>query len=162
MAFETIAVCGLDELDRRTDMLAATHIVSLLHPADSLRLPNGFSPARHLRVDMEDTVDIRSPHAPIASQVAKVSAWCSELPDDSRLLVHCLAGISRSPAMALGLLTEVHGPEEACRQLRRIRREATPNPRVVALWDSHLRLEGTLIAAAERTFDKPAWMRRQW
>lgn len=161
MPFEAIAVCGRGELGEVAASFSATHIVTLLHPADHLRLPRAVARRNHLRIDMDDTDDIRAPYAPIASHVTTVSAWCAGLPDDSRIVLHCLAGISRSPAMALGLLAEVHDPDRAARLLRRIRREATPNPRIVALWDAHLALAGTLIAASERAFEKPVWMRRR-
>jgi predicted protein tyrosine phosphatase len=133
MPFEAIAVCGRGELDRVVKSTAATHVVSVLHPADQVRLPQEIARRNHLRVDMDDTDDIRAPHAPVASHVIEVSSWCAELPECSRLVVHCLAGISRSPAMALGLLAEVHDPDRATHLLRRICRKATPNPRLVAL-----------------------------
>ena len=161
MPFKAIGVCGLGELGRVSRSVSATHIVSVLHPADRMSLPRGVKRSHHLRIDMDDTDDIRAPFAPVASHITEVSTWCGELAEDSRLVVHCLAGISRSTAMALGLLAEGYDPDRAVRLLSRIRRQATPNPRLVALWDAHLALDGALIAATERVFQKPAWMRRR-
>jgi len=53
--------------------------------------------------------------------------------------VHCWQGLSRSPAVALGLLYLVRGDEAAAAaELRRIRPEARPLQRVVALFDQVL------------------------
>ncbi len=53
--------------------------------------------------------------------------------------VHCWGGLSRSPAVALGLLYLIHGDEEeAGRELRRIRPIARPLQLVVGLFDEIL------------------------
>ena len=53
--------------------------------------------------------------------------------------VHCWQGLSRSPAVALGLLYLILGDEAAAAvELRRIRPEARPLQRVVALFDAVL------------------------
>jgi predicted protein tyrosine phosphatase len=57
--------------------------------------------------------------------------------------LHCWAGVSRSTAMALGVLFLLTGSEEsAARELIAIRRTATPHPGLVRCWDevmgSHL------------------------
>lgn len=55
------------------------------------------------------------------------------------LLVHCQVGISRSPAIALGILTERLGSEPAAfAELMRIRPEAVPNQHVISLIDQLL------------------------
>jgi predicted protein tyrosine phosphatase len=53
--------------------------------------------------------------------------------------VHCWQGLSRSPAIALGLLHMIHGDEKAAAvELRRIRPEARPLQRVVGFFDEIL------------------------
>lgn len=53
--------------------------------------------------------------------------------------VHCWQGLSRSPAVALGLLFLIHGDEdEAGRELRRIRPEARPHQNLVRHFDADL------------------------
>jgi predicted protein tyrosine phosphatase len=52
------------------------------------------------------------------------------------LLVHCQVGIARAPAMALGVLMDRLGDEEAAfLELQRLRPEAVPNRHVVRLID---------------------------
>ncbi len=57
----------------------------------------------------------------------------------SGYVLHCWAGISRSTAMALGLLYLETGSEEvAARRLREIRPEARPHPGILRLFDEEL------------------------
>jgi predicted protein tyrosine phosphatase len=54
-------------------------------------------------------------------------------------LIHCSAGIGRSPAVALGLLfIQLHSEAAAKIELQRMRPKAFPNKRVVALFDDLL------------------------
>ncbi|MEI8093883.1 MAG: hypothetical protein WCG80_06685 [Spirochaetales bacterium] len=53
--------------------------------------------------------------------------------------VHCWAGVSRSTAVALGILYLIHGTEEAAaRELMAIRRVAGPHSGLVQFWDDVL------------------------
>ncbi len=69
---------------------------------------------------------------------------------DNRLLIHCHAGISRSTAVACGVLCQ-HGlpPQEAVNIVFSLRSQALPNPRVIVLFDKILSLGGQLIAATK-------------
>ena len=75
-------------------------------------------------------------------------AWAH---DEGALLVHCVAGISRSMAVALiALVIKAGGRErEAAEVLRQAAPHAWPNTRMVALADRILGCEGRLIAARE-------------
>ena len=71
--------------------------------------------------------------------------------DDGALLVHCVAGISRSMAVALiALVVKAGGRElEAAQVLRNAAPHAWPNTRMVALADQILGCGGRLVAARE-------------
>lgn len=75
--------------------------------------------------------------------------------------VHCWQGLSRSPAVALGLLYLIHGDEEAAaRELLRIRPEARPLRSIVGYFDELL--GSRLQAVNERiTSERIAEMRRE-
>lgn len=69
----------------------------------------------------------------------------------SRMLVHCQAGISRSPAVALGILVSQGLPLDlAWRWVRRARPSAWPNVRVVEHFDALLECRGELASLANR------------
>jgi predicted protein tyrosine phosphatase len=76
--------------------------------------------------------------------------------------LHCWQGISRSPAIALGLLYLLTGSEEeAALHLRRIRPDARPHRKIVGFFDEQLgcRLAGVneklRSAALGETMDEP-------
>jgi predicted protein tyrosine phosphatase len=53
--------------------------------------------------------------------------------------IHCWRGVSRSTAIALGYLYLIHGDEQvAVDELKRIRPEADPHPRLVSYFDKIL------------------------
>lgn len=160
MPYATLAVCGLGEVRRKAEQFKASHLISVVHPADRIVRPRGMAGRCHLRMEIDDTVDAADNLAPRASHIEEIDGWVDGLHGDSRILIHCLAGISRSTAVTLGILAKVHPPETAARKLRRLRPEATPNPLIVALWDTHLRCDGALVAATNKVFLQPPWLTR--
>ena len=74
---------------------------------------------------------------------------------DDLLLVHCLAGVSRSTAIALAIAADRLGAgteQQACEWLRETCPQAQPNRLVVFLADEVLERSQTLIRATTRTF----------
>lgn len=72
--------------------------------------------------------------------------FTAPLTSADKLLVHCQAGISRSTAVACGVLCQ-HGlsPSEAIPFVLSIRPQAQPNLHVLRLFDEILGLEGKLF-----------------
>ena len=71
--------------------------------------------------------------------------------DETSVLVHCHAGMSRSPAIALAILADwldQGHEEEAVRQLLKIARLCTPNKLIVEIADRLLGRHGKLISVA--------------
>lgn len=70
-----------------------------------------------------------------------------------KLLVHCHAGISRSTAVACGILCQ-HGfsPQQAVTKLLEVRSQALPNRHIIQLFDDLLELQGDLIQVVSRAF----------
>ena len=78
--------------------------------------------------DMEEIMKVYAPYA------------------DKRVLIHCLAGISRSPAVAIGLKIQ-HGMtiQEAFEDTFRQRPRMFPNDLILQLFDQLLNLNGKLV-----------------
>jgi predicted protein tyrosine phosphatase len=76
--------------------------------------------------------------------------FTGKLAVDDKLLVHCSAGISRSTAVATGILCQ-HGlsPAEALKQVFLVRKNAFPNTHIIALMDKVLELNGKLESALQ-------------
>jgi predicted protein tyrosine phosphatase len=148
-----IYVCNLAELSHHCTAVRPSHVLSLVSPDELPPTPAGIAQERHLRVAVHDIVEpLDGCVMPDADHVALVidflRAWRQ---DEAPVLIHCVAGISRSMAAALiGLVIKAGGREqEAARALRRAAPHAWPNRQIVALADQQLGCAGRLIAARE-------------
>lgn len=140
-----------------------TDIVSVRGPREPV--PEGLDdhPARQLRLMIRDipysfTAEEnlgRAARACSYDQVRKVVRFGRALRRDSVVLVHCAAGASRSPAVALTLLATALGKdreEDAVEHLVAVHRFCSPNPRIVYLADKVLRRDGCLFEAFRSHF----------
>jgi predicted protein tyrosine phosphatase len=148
-----IYVCNLQDLPSHIQALSPSHLVSLVAAEEQPATPSGMLVERHLRVVIHDISEplfghILADEQHVAGLIAFVRAWRHE---EAPMLIHCMAGISRSMAAALiALVTKAGGHEiEAAEQLRRAAPHAYPNRRMIALADQLLKCEGRLIAARE-------------
>jgi predicted protein tyrosine phosphatase len=105
---------------------------------------------RRLLMMFNDVPDASHSLPPTADHVRQIQAWMLDLPEDAALIVHCLQGVHRSAAIALGFLAQQTDPSEAMQILHEIRPQADPNPLVVSLWDEFLGMDGRLIAALDK------------
>jgi len=131
-----------------------THVISLLVYEDRrlVKLPPGFHSSNHLFLDMDDVLDPTAILAPTRQQVERLLAWAKNLPQDSKLLIHCQAGVSRSTAAALAIKVQELGVDridEAVTWLLRIRPQACPNPIIMQYADDLLQANGELFRQSE-------------
>jgi predicted protein tyrosine phosphatase len=135
-----------------------TDIVSIRQP--TAPVPKGLleHPARQLRLMIDDVPFSFSAEENLGravkacgwDQVRRIVRFSRRVPDDGVVLVHCAAGWSRSPAVALTFLATRMGPgreDEAVAKLTAVAKVATPNPRIVYLADAVLRRSGRLFQA---------------
>jgi predicted protein tyrosine phosphatase len=148
-----IYVCNLRELRDHVQALCPSHLVSLVSDEEQPATPAGMLVDCHLRVVIHDINEplfghILADERHIADLIGFVRAW---RPEEGPMLIHCMAGISRSTAAALiALVIKAGGREqEAAEQVRRAAPHAYPNRRMIALADHLLTCEGRLIAARE-------------
>jgi predicted protein tyrosine phosphatase len=89
---------------------------------------------------LEHLGDMRPRRIPLLRDVKRVLRFYEATKAEaSGYAVHCWGGISRSPAVALGLLYLETGSEEAAiRELRRIRPAAGPNRSIARYFDAAL------------------------
>lgn len=143
-----IKICRLDESDDYCKYWA-TQCVSLLDPKhqDLYRTTS----VRHF--EFFDDIAIQPTGytgwiLPTQQHIQNVFDYTYDLKDNDKLLVHCVAGISRSTAMALGILCQHESkPKDAIDRLYQIRNEMWPNSLVVKYCDRSLNLKGILISA---------------
>jgi len=125
------------------------HVLALIAPdARTARLDR---PATVLRFN--DVVEPRPGLIePTASTIREIIALGRSLPSAATLLVHCYAGVSRSPAAAyiLACATAAAGQEAALADfLRAASPSATPNALMVALADEILDRGGAMTRAIQ-------------
>jgi predicted protein tyrosine phosphatase len=147
-----IYVCGIDEMADRVEELRPARLVSLLPDEQQPETPLGFDSALHLRVAIDD-VDRPEPGwiAPTRTHMVELMRFLRAAPPEESILLHCLAGVSRSPAAALIALTlSAPGREdEAALLLRGAAPFADPNRLMIEIADDVLGRGGRLVAARD-------------
>ena len=152
MAEHKIGVCSLEEMPSMVETLRPGRLISLLPTIDQPPTPAHIHPSDHLRVLVDD-VDYaqQGVSTPAGDHIVQLLDFLRGTPRETSLLIHCLAGVSRSPAAALiALVLEAPGRErEAALVLRQAGPFVSPNHLIVELADAALKRDGALIAARE-------------
>ncbi len=145
-----IYVCSLREMPTHVHALRPYGLVSLVTPEEQPPTPPDFPAERHVRVDVHDICEpcagaIIPCTAHIRAILHEVAAW----PGDAPILVHCVAGVSRSTATALIIaVARMPGREaELALSLRQAAPHAQPNRLMIELGDALLGCGGRLVAA---------------
>jgi predicted protein tyrosine phosphatase len=118
---------------------------------DDLRFPLGSFGPHHLVLRFHDVeAEVEGLVAPTVKQLRQALAHTKDLRPDERLLVHCHAGKSRRPAMALGILVQAGmSPSAALEHVRTVRPELIPNRLMIRQLDRLLDLQGELVAVVD-------------
>jgi predicted protein tyrosine phosphatase len=146
-----IYVCPLADVPAVLGLSEAKYVVSMLSSDMMSDAPANVD--HHLKLAINDIVSEQ--HALVAPAACHIEALLEFVRNWDRLspmLIHCWAGISRSPAAAFISLCALR-PEmdemEIARQLRQASPTATPNRRLVSLADTILERDGRMLAAAD-------------
>ena len=148
-----IHVCSLDRVWKTIERERPTHLVTLLHNDGILPTPAAISTANHLRLSLHDisTPQPGMVHAGVEHVeriLTFVRAWDRRAP----MVVHCLAGISRSTATAFMAACALNprAPESAIAEsIRELSPTASPNLLLVEIADRLLQRDGRMIQAIE-------------
>mgnify|MGYP006268272615 CR=1 FL=1 len=145
-----IIVCEKGKVAKLTSVHNATHVISLLDPGDRPFLhPNHKVIWRSF--PCEDQLNENEPNAPTRELVKNLLDFFDELNENSVVIVHCHAGVSRSTAAALALLVKkTNDIELSIETLKQIRPIACPNPVISKFADELLGCDGKLFEASEK------------
>lgn len=146
-----IVVAPLHELGEGVAGCRPSHVVSLSSPgAEPATLPGDVEALRLTFHDIvrprEDLIPAR--RADIVALIGFARAWPARRP----MLIHCWAGVSRSPAaayIAACARSRPGGEHALAERLRAAAPFSTPNARMVALADQILDRNGAMSAAVE-------------
>jgi predicted protein tyrosine phosphatase len=139
-----IKVSELDTADFHHNNWPATRVVSLVDPKAEANIRTH---ADRLIVAMSDVNLVNASRTPPRpGQIREILEFTKNLTDEDRVLVHCHAGVSRSTAMAIGILCQ-HGmsPSAALKHVQGIRPQLWPNTLIIGYIDEILDLKGELL-----------------
>jgi predicted protein tyrosine phosphatase len=149
-----IYVCSLSRLTETVEATGARYVVSAINPWSIPATPGNVEDANHLRLAIND---IEQPHRdlvhPEQHHIETLVDFAGHWDRKGPLVVHCLAGISRSSASAFIVACALNqkGNEGVIAQsLRDASPTAAPNRLMIRLADAILGRDGRMTAAIER------------
>lgn len=118
---------------------------------DDLRFPLVSFGPHHLILNFHDVEEeVAGYVAPSEAQMRQALLHTSQCKAGQRLLVHCHAGKSRSPALAIAILIQAGlSPAVAFEQVKRVRPQMIPNRLMIGQLDQILGLDSELINIVE-------------
>lgn len=150
----TLHVCPLSRLPETVEATGASHLLTLVTVGMPVERPASIQPASHATIGVSDIAAPQAGHVlPGDEHVAALLAFIRAWPREKPLVIHCYAGISRSPAaayIAACALAPERDEGEIADALRAAAPSATPNRLFVEIADRLLGREGRMVAAIER------------
>ena len=150
---DSIAVCPLRRMPETVELLGATHLVSILNAHLMPATPDAIAPERHLRIAIDDIAAKQAgTQHPSAAHLARLIEFVRNWDRRAPLLIHCFAGLARSPAAAYIALCALNPdtPELLiAHRLRQASETAAPNRLMAAVADQMLERHGRLAAALD-------------
>lgn len=153
----SLKICGIEELPQVMVRFRPTHILSVRDPADDRLEFDAHITVLHLAFH-----DIHAPTGMVGQLLARrgddefpnidhadaILRFGRELPNAARVLVHCWAGYSRSPAAAFLIAAQqMPGDERRAYDLiRALRPQSRPNRMLVTYGDKVLGANGRMVA----------------
>jgi predicted protein tyrosine phosphatase len=149
-----IHVCSLARLHETVLSTGALHIVTMLKDPDRMQRPRHVPAANHLVLSMDDISEPIDGYKPpseehITRLIAFLKGWDRKTP----IVMHCLAGISRSTAgafVAACALNPQRTEAEIAQALRDASPTAMPNTMLVKHGDTILGRNGRMVEAIEK------------
>ena len=146
-----IHVCSLAALETVVAKTNATHVVSAINPWSIPETPSGIDPQNHLKIAVNDIVEPQPGLVePTSNHIEELLTFVSNWNASGAMVIHCLAGISRSSAAAFIALCQLNAKTDEriiAAELRAASATATPNSRMVALADKHMQRSGRMREA---------------
>lgn len=164
-------VCGLRDVPSvlKRDP-AFWHVLSILEPAIPRQSFRDAKSVFHIAFyDVENAENTQGMRAACAEDITQILAFIDSLPPGGGLLIHCRAGISRSAAVALGIIVrafvesgEKDYAELAVEQLLDLRPQAAPNALVLRLLLSTFMTAEEAEAATIKLLNHPRFMENRF
>ena len=148
-----IHICPLSRLHETVLSTGALHIVTMLRDADRMQRPRHVPATNHLVLSMDDITKPADGFTPPSEEhVTRLLAFLKGWDRRTPLVMHCLAGISRSTAGAFVVacaLNPARNEAVIAQALRTASKTAMPNIMLVRHADGVLGRNGRMVAAIE-------------
>ncbi len=154
---KTIYICPLSKLEETLAQSGAKRVISLLSDDGPHERLEGILAKNHLHLQFNDiTTDRAGLTSPSKQHVQDLIEFARLWDWSSPLLIHCWAGISRSPAAAAIIalaLEPSHNEQQLAEKMRGLSAEITPNIKMIEIADDTLN-RGGLFSSAFRTIGR--------
>jgi predicted protein tyrosine phosphatase len=146
-----IVVSSFWALEDALKLYRPAYLISLMDNVDAVHTPENIDASNHLRLGFHD-VEGKTPWntPPSTEDIDKIIEVAFRWKNSGEpILVHCTAGVSRSPAAGL-ILSSIRQPNTEAEQAMHLREKAPycrPNKLMIKLADQALSLKGKLIDA---------------
>jgi predicted protein tyrosine phosphatase len=148
-----INVCPLSLLDATVMATGAKQILTLLNVGTKVVRPASVDERMHLFLGMNDIVEaVDGQILPGDDHLSQLLRFVRGWDQQSPLVIHCFAGVSRSTAAAFTTACALNpglDEHELAQTIRLLSPTATPNRRIVALADDRLGRNGRMLAAID-------------
>lgn len=150
----TIVVAPLGKIAELAVRHRCREMLSLVAPKQGFHRPAVIDAARHLVLGVNDIAFAGTGNlvAPSDQHVSAIVDFARSWDRQAPLLVHCMMGVSRSPAAALIAALAVSPDQDDHALVQRLRQasvQATPNARLIEIGDHVLSRNGRLVAAVK-------------
>lgn len=149
-----IHVCSLAALEKVVVQTQATHVISAINPWSIPDTPPSIDPDNHLKIAMNDIIEPQPGLVePASTHIQDLLRFITRWNASGALVIHCLAGISRSSAAAFITLCQLNAKTDErliAAALRKASETATPNSRMVALADDYMQRCGRMTEAVSK------------
>ena len=143
----SLEVCDILTARQRLQTNFHTKIISLLSPQQASEF-EFTSQGSHHKLWLMDDVTFSAPgsRAPSSSQILEILEFSKTFQSSDRVLIHCYAGVSRSTAVAIGLLCQ-HGmhPSDSISAVDKQCLGMDPNELILRHFDAVLGLKLSLL-----------------
>lgn len=155
-----ITICGFGAVRSYSRQEKFSHVISIWSASSSDEGPDEVRPlfpASRVRIIHFDDIEVAGAAAVTKDLMREILEFGSGLSADDKILVHCLAGVSRSSGVAFALACQFAGPGNEAAVLQQLVAKhpwIKPNRRVVYYSDDLLQREGRMNAAVSEIYTK--------
>lgn len=131
-------VCDIHSVAEYQQKYNITKTLSLINDYHKKEYMNPDYKGEHTVIHVRDHEWYQNEQSPCYITVERIIEFRDTLTEDDNVLVHCIGGVSRSPAALLIILDKFYGLDKAREMLEEIRPFSFPNTLICKLYNEEL------------------------